>query len=333
MRIVSLLPSATEICFALGLGDELVGVTHECDYPAEALSKPKVTSASPHEGLSSRDIDSLVRFSLTKNGDPLYTLDEEKLEELQPDLILTQQLCTVCAVSFDTVRSIASRLSSRPKVESIEPQMIREVFKSFRRIAQICGKLDTCAPRIARFEERYRNVGMLVRGLNFPRVVVLEWLDPPFGSGHWVPELVAKAGGNNAIGAGIYGKFFRRPSPEITWREIRDARPDVIVAAACGFGIERQKQELEIIVREMGLNATARERHGAPKLFICDGAHYFSRPGPRLVDTTEMLGMLLHPELEIEYGSQFQSGIDYEFINYASKTYDAYWKPEWPREI
>jgi len=331
MRIVSLLPSATEICFALGLGDELVGVTHECDYPAEALTKPRVTSSMTHEGLTSREIDSLVRSQLQNDGS-IYSLDAEKLEELKPDLILTQQLCTVCAVSVNTVRSIAAKLSSRPQVISLEPRMMSEVFATFRQIAQLCGKVDECAPRIAALESRYRAVGHLVQGLQRPRVVMLEWIDPPFLSGHWIPQIIWMAGGRNSIGVGPYGSFFRRPSKEISWQEVLHARPDVLVIAACGFGVERQKQELEIIVREMGLHGSARESVGAPKLFICDGSQYFSRPGPRLVDTTELLGMILHPKLEAEFGAKFQSGIDYEHIEYGSTTYDHYWQPERPRQ-
>lgn len=331
MRIVSLLPSATEICFALGLGEELVGVTHECDYPAEALTKPKVTTSLAHEGLSSREIDSLVRSQL-QNGGSLYSLDVQKLEELKPDLILTQQLCTVCAVSVGTVRAVAAKLSSRPRVESLEPSMMSEVFATFRRVAQLCGKVEECALRIAALEARYRMVGKLTRQLHRPRVIMLEWIDPPFLCGHWIPQIIAMAGGKNPIGQGRYGLFFRRPSKEISWGDVLHARPDVLIVAACGFGIERQKQELEIIVREMGLHGSARESMGAPKLYICDGSHYFSRPGPRLVDTTELLGMILHPELDAEFGSKFQSGLDYEQIEYGSTTYDRYWQPEWPRE-
>lgn len=331
MRIVSLLPSATEICFALGLCDEVVGVTHECDYPAEALTKPKVTSSSTHEGLSSREIDSLVRSQLQNEGS-IYTLDANKLEELKPDLILTQQLCTVCAVSVNTVRSVAARLSSRPQVESLEPRMMSNVFSTFRRIAWLCGKVEECAPRIAALESRYRMVGKLTRGLHRPRVVMLEWIDPPFLSGHWIPQIIWKAGGRNPIGVGPYGSFFRQPSREIAWEDVLHARPDVLLVAACGFGVERQKQELEIIVRKMGLHGSVRETTGAPKLFICDGSQYFSRPGPRLVDTTELLGKILHPELETEFGSKFQSGLDYEQIEYGSTTYDHYWQPEWPRQ-
>ncbi len=318
MRIVSLLPSATEICFALGLGDELVGVTHECDYPPEAREKPKVTSALSQEGLSIREIDTLVRSQLASSGN-IYSLDREKLEELRPDVILTQRLCTVCAVSLDTVREIAAGLSTKPHVESLEPRMMSEVFATFRRIADMCGKTEECASTILQMELRYRAVGRLVQGLNKPRVAVVEWIDPPFSAGHWTPQLVEMAGGENVLG------ITRRPSKEISWQDVLHERPGILIVAACGFGIERQKQELEIIVREMGLQATTRESLGAPKLFLCDGSSYFSRPGPRLVDTAELLGLIIHPELEAEFGAKFKKGLDYEYIDNGSTTYERYW--------
>src|SRR5581483_11632552 len=282
MRIVSLLPSATEICFELGLGRFLVGVTHECDYPDRALRKAKVTASKTHDGLSSKEIDRAVRSQL-ESSESLYSLDVPLLEALDPELIITQRLCTVCTVTIDTVREIAAKLPSKPQVESLEPRTMREVFQTFRRIAQILGRLDECSKKIAALEARYRNVGYLTRELDHPRVLVLEWIDPPFASGHWIPELVEKAGGINTIA------FKGTPSREISWDDVRKADPDVIVIAACGFGIERQKQEIEIILHELRLSAFTREAIHAPKLWICDGSQYFSRPGPRLVDTTELL--------------------------------------------
>ncbi len=307
MRIVSLLPSTTEICFALGLGDMVVGVTHECDYPTEALAKPKVTSSVAHDGLSSREIDALVRTQLDGSGS-IYTLDAQKLEELQPDLILTQRLCTVCAVSIEQVQEIASTLSSKPQVVNIEPRSMGEVWASFRKIAQICDSAAYCAPIIVALEARYRNVLNLVRGLSepTPKVMLLEWIDPPFASGHWIPEIVEKAGGKNTV------SFRERPSREISWTEVWQSNADFIVFAACGMGVGWQKKEIEIILGEQGLSGLAGESVGMPKIWICDGSHYFSRPGPRLVETTELLATILHPELKAEFGSKFRSGVDYE---------------------
>ena len=309
MRIVSLLPSATEICFALGLGDMVVGVTHECDYPPEALTKPIVTSSPTHEGLTSREIDSLVRSQLDASGS-IYGLDVEKLEELKPDLILTQRLCTVCAVSIEQVQEVAASLSSKPLVMNLEPRTMGEVFLSFRTVAQLCNRTIESAPIIAALEARYRNVKHLIRGLRLPapKVMVLEWIDPPFASGHWIPEIVSKAGGENSI------SFKERPSREISWVDVIESRVDFLIFAACGMGVGWQKKEIEIILAQLRLNGLMRESLGTPSMWICDGSQYFSRPGPRLVETTELLATILHPELEAEFGTKFHAGVDFERI-------------------
>ncbi len=309
MRIVSLLPSATEICFALGLGDMVVGVTHECDYPSDALMKPKVTSSPTHEGLSSREIDALVRSQLDSSGS-IYGLDIEKLEELKPDIILTQRLCTVCAVSIEQVQEVAANLSSQPQVLNLEPRSMAEVFQSFRKVAQICDRLIESAPIISALEARYRNVKYLVRGLRrpTPKAMVLEWIDPPFASGHWIPEIVLKAGGENSI------SYKQSPSREITWDKVIESRVDFLIFAACGMGVGWQKKEIEIILNKLRLNGLSRESLGTPSMWICDGSQYFSRPGPRLVETTELLATILHPELGVEFGSKFRAGVDYERI-------------------
>jgi iron complex transport system substrate-binding protein len=309
MRIVSLLPSATEICFALGLGDMVVGVTHECDYPYEALSKPKITSSKSHDGLSSREIDTLVRSQLDSSGS-IYGLDIEKLEELKPDLILTQRLCTVCAVSIEQVQEVAANLSSKPQVVNLEPRTMGEVFQSFKKVAQVCDRSVESAPIIAEMEARYRNVGHLIRRLRLPtpKVMLLEWIEPPFASGHWIPEIVSKAGGENSI------SFKERPSREISWKQVIESHVDFLVFAACGMGVGWQKKEIEIILAQHGLTGLTRESSGTPKMWICDGSQYFSRPGPRLVETTELLATILHPELLGEFGSKFRAGMDFERI-------------------
>jgi iron complex transport system substrate-binding protein len=307
MRIVSLLPSATEICFALGLGDMVVGVTHECDYPTEALTKPIVTSSPTHEGLSSREIDTLVRSQLDSSGS-IYGLDIEKLEELKPDLILTQRLCTVCAVSIEQVQEVAAHLSSKPQVVNLEPRTMGEVFLSFRKVAQICDRTIESAPIIAKLESRYRNVKHLVSGFKPPKVMVLEWIDPPFACGHWIPEIVSKAGGENSI------SFKELPSKEITWEKVIGSQVDFLIFAACGMGVGWQKKEIEIILGDLRLKGLTRGSQGTPSMWICDGSQYFSRPGPRLVETTELLATILHPELLGEFGSKFHAGVDYERI-------------------
>jgi iron complex transport system substrate-binding protein len=310
MRIVSLLPSATEICFALGLGDELVGVTHECDYPAGALAKPKVTASSANDGLSSREIDELVRSQLDNSGS-IYTLDEAKLEELKPDLILTQRLCTVCAVSIDTVREVAARITSKPRVENLEPRNMNEVFETFRRVAEICGIAESASEKIAALQERLEKVRRLTKDKVKPKALVLEWIDPPFASGHWIPELIEIAGGENTVA------FKWKPSREISWNDVREARADILISAACGFGIERQKKEVEIILTKLGLSALPTGGTNTPKVWICDGSQYFSRPGPRLVDTAEILAIIIHPELAAEYEGKFNKS-DFENIDYGT---------------
>jgi iron complex transport system substrate-binding protein len=309
MRIVSLLPSATEICFALGLGDNLVGVTHECDYPAEALTKTKVTSSATHEGLSSREIDTLVRSQLDSSGS-IYGLDVEKLEELKPDIILTQRLCTVCAVSIEQVREVAANLSSKPQVVNLEPRAMDEVFLSFRNVAQICERVTESEPIIAALEARYRNVNRLVQEmkLSIPKVMVLEWIDPPFASGHWIPEIVNEAGGENSI------SFKHKPSREITWEKVVESCANFLIFAACGTGVKWQKKEIEIILDKLRLDGPARESLETTSVWICDGSQYFSRPGPRLVETTELLASILHPELMGEFATKFHAGVDYERI-------------------
>ncbi|HEY3876915.1 MAG TPA: ABC transporter substrate-binding protein [Candidatus Kapabacteria bacterium] len=309
MRIVSLLPSATEICFALGLGESVVGVTHECDFPTDARSKPKVTTSRTHEGLSSSEIDQMVRGQLS-SGESLYTLDAGMLEDLKPDLILTQQLCTVCAVSIRQVQRIASGLSSKPQVVNLEPRSMKEVFQTFRKVADICGISEKAASTISGLETRYRNVKHLVRRqeLQKPKVQVLEWIDPPYASGHWIPEIVNNAGGEVVIG------FKEKPAQEVKWEQVWESKPDFIIIAACGMRVDWQKKETEIILARLGLTGLARESIGAPSIWICNGSDYFSRPGPRLVDTTELLATLLHPELRPHYGSRFREGTDYAHL-------------------
>jgi iron complex transport system substrate-binding protein len=291
------------------MGDMVVGVTHECDYPAEALTRPKVTSSPTHEGLSSREIDTFVRSQLDSTGS-IYGLDVQKLEELKPDLILTQRLCTVCAVSIEQVREVAANLSSKPQVVNLEPRSMGEVFQSFRKIAQLCDRIVESAPIIASLEARYRNVKQLIRGLKLPtpKVMVLEWIDPPFASGHWIPEIVIKAGGENSI------SFMKSPSREVGWEKVIESKVDFLIFAACGMGVGWQKKEIEIILTQLRLNGLSRESLGSPSMWICDGSQYFSRPGPRLVETTELLATILHPELGVEFGSKFRAGVDFERI-------------------
>ncbi len=290
MRIISLLPSATEICFALGLDDELVGVTHECDYPAAAHSKPKITRSKASEHLSSSEIDALVRSQLDETGS-IYELDLGAVENLKPDIILTQRLCTVCAVSFDYVAEQATKLSTTPQVINLEPRTLDEVFDSIVEVGTLAGGRDRAQMHVADLRRRVSDVTNKVSGLPRPRVLFLEWADPPFASGHWIPELIELAGGENTK------SFKHSPSRQISWQDVNDAKADIIVLAECGFGVGRQKQDA-VTLREH-LEYQPRE------IWIADGSQYFSRPGPRLVESIEILAGIFHEELRNELLQRF----------------------------
>lgn len=287
-RIVSLLPSATEIVCELGLGDALVGVTHECDHPAFVRDLPKVTQSFIPTDATSREIDALVRERLQTER-ALYSLDLAALERLAPDLIVTQALCDVCAVAEREVTAAACSLPDRPTVVNLEPMSLARVLDSLHVVAQVAGVPARAAPAIARLQQRIDAVARRSESLvNRPRVVFLEWLDPPFCAGHWTPELIRLAGGDEILGQPD------RPSRTIGWSEIVSAQPDVLVIACCGFTIERTLKEASVL-RDLtafaSLPAVQNDR-----VYVIDGSAYFNRPGPRLVDGLEMLAHALHPE-------------------------------------
>lgn len=284
MRIVSLLPSATEIVCALGLRDHLVGVTHECDYPADVRTLPAVTRTRiPHDA-TSRQIDDLVRAELA-GATSLYLLEREILEQLAPDLIVTQALCDVCAVNERDVAAVACRLPGPPHVVSLEPMTLAGVFDSMRSVATAAG---LSAERvIAEYERRVAAVHEAVAGRPRPRVGFIEWIDPPFSGGHWNPELVRLAGGID--GLGVEGQVSRT----LQWSEVLAWAPEVIVVAACGFSRARALEELHILESHDGWGTIPAVKSG--RVHVVDGSHFFSRPGPRLVDSLELLAQLLHP--------------------------------------
>lgn len=289
MRIVSLLPSATEIICELGLGDDLIGVTHECDHPPFVATLPKVTrTLIPHDA-SSREIDALVRERL-KTERALYTLDLPTLEKLAPDLIVTQALCDVCAVAEAEVTAAACALPGQPKVVNLEPICLAEVFDCLRLVGEANSISRRANEVIARLQARVRTVEERSRSLTQrPRVVLLEWIDPPFCSGHWSPELVRLAGGIEVVGRE------RQPSRTTAWDAIRDADPEVLVIACCGFSTARTRADLPILASYPGFNELACVRHA--QVYLVDGNAYFSRPGPRLVDSLEILAHALHPDV------------------------------------
>jgi iron complex transport system substrate-binding protein len=284
MRIVSLVPSATEMLFALELGDEVVAVTHECDYPEQVQHLPKVTRDVLPAGLTSAQIDAAVR-ERTLAGESIYELDTDALSGLAPDLIVTQALCTVCAVSYDDVRNIADELDSQPMVISLDPHTVGEVLGDARTLAQVTDRKDEAVDLIREAAERIDRIRLAVRNAQRrPRVAALEWLDPPFAAGHWTPQLIEYAGGEDVLG------FAGENSEQRTWDEVAAAQPDVVVVMPCGYGHEIAHREAEMHRDELAVV-------GAGEVVAVDASAYFSRPGPRIVDGLELLAHILHPEL------------------------------------
>jgi iron complex transport system substrate-binding protein len=282
MRIASLVPSATEALFALGVGQQVVAVTHECDHPAEVLQIPRLTHSVIPDGLEPGEIDARVR-EVTGRGEALYGLDEPMLARLAPDLIVTQALCAVCAVSYDDVRAVAERLPSRPAVISLDPETLDEVLGDVGRVAEAAGRPELAPPLQTELEARLDRVRAAVANAGRPRAAALEWLDPPFVGGHWVPEMIEIAGGEDAIGtAGV-------KSRTATWDELAGARADVAVVMPCGLYADEAAAQAEAHREELG-------RLGAARIVAVDAASSFSRPGPRLVDGIELLAHLFHPE-------------------------------------
>ena len=284
MRIVSLVPSATEMLFALGLGPDLVGVTHECDYPPAARELPRVTRDRLPTGLRSAEIDAAVK-ERTLAGDSIYELDAKGLHELAPDLIVTQALCSVCAVSYDDVRAIAEEIDSQPMVISLDPHTVGEVLGDARTLAQATDTKDAAVELVQEASARIDRIRLLTRNVRRrPRVVALEWLDPPFTAGHWTPQLIEYAGGEDVFG------FAGENSEEHTWDELAAMHPDIVIVMPCGY-------DAEIAHREAEMHRDELAAIGAGEVVAVDAAAYFSRPGPRLVDGLELLAHILHPEL------------------------------------
>lgn len=280
MRIASLLPSATEIVYALGLGEHLVARSHECDYPPEAESVPVITYSLIPPDLPSSEIDRLVSETLMTHA-TLYGLNLELLQELEPDLLITQALCDVCAVSFNSVQEAVAALSPRTRVLNLEPTTLQEVTHTFQQVADAAGVPQRGRELIEQFEERIERVRQRTQNRAPVRVTFLEWIDPPFACGHWTPELVQLAGGID--GHGVRGQ----PSRRLGWDEILAWQPEAVVIACCGFTVERAMQDMPLLEKEPGWDRLPAVRTGA--VFITDGNAYFSRPGPRLADSLEWL--------------------------------------------
>ncbi|OLA97513.1 MAG: hypothetical protein AUH19_03895 [Verrucomicrobia bacterium 13_2_20CM_55_10] len=277
-RIVSLLPAATEIAATLGLMDQVIGVSHECDFPAEANRRPRVTRCPVHNaGLTSREMDEWVRRALRENG-TIYSIDEPLLRSLRPDVILTQKLCDVCAVGYDTVARLAETLSGPPQVVNLEPSSLSDIFGDIQRVAKVCDVSDRANEVITQLSDRIEAVRSRANRIaHRPRCFLMEWVDPPFCSGHWGPELVEIAGGYDPLGRK------QQPSVQIEWQQVLDARPEFIVLALCGYGINRARSDYEILRRFPDFDSLPAARQG--QIYLVDASAYFARPGPRIVDS------------------------------------------------
>lgn len=281
MRIASLLPSATEIVCALGLERELVAVTHECDYPASVRAKPVLTRSVLSGARSGAQVDRHIR-ELVHQGSSIYALDAGRLASLQPDLILTQELCEVCAVSYPIVERAARQLGSSPQLVSLEPECLDDVFQNILFVGGLAGCLDSARQVCAGLRGRVATVERAVAGRPARPVVCLEWVDPPYNCGHWTPELVTIAGGRELLGVAGH------PAHPVDWQSVIDREPEVVVVMACGFSLERSLREVE---------AAGSRFDALPcDAWVVDGNAYFSRPGPRLVDSVEIMAGILHPD-------------------------------------
>jgi iron complex transport system substrate-binding protein len=283
MRIVSLVPHATELLFALGLGDQVIAVTHECDYPLTASRLPRVTRDVLPGGLSAAEIDAAVR-ERTQNGQAIYELDEQALRELEPQLIVTQALCPVCAVSYEDVAKLACTLPSKPRVIALDPKTLGETLGDVRTLAQATGRRERAIELTGEITGRIDRVKLAVRAAPRPRVAAIEWLDPVYVAGHWTPQMIDLAGGEDILG--LPGEH----SHLISWEELALGKPEVVVVMPCGYDAARAHEEGLAHTGELAML-------GARRVVAVNASAYFSRPGPRLIDGLELLAHIFHPEL------------------------------------
>ena len=290
MRICSFLPSGTEIVYALGLGDSLHAVSHECDYPDEALAKPKVVrSKFDADKLSSQEIDRIVT-EMYQQGERIYEVDDEVLRSAAPDLVLTQELCDVCAVSYEDVRHAASRLAYPPNVVSLDPASIGNMLDDIQMVGDLCGVPDAASAFIAELNERIEAVRAAAASTGLtPRVACIEWLEPPIVAGHWIPQIVELAGGVDALAEP------GTPSRRITMEELAASEPDVLVLMPCGMDAERARQEFEALDNLAEWRRLPAVANG--QAYFVDSGSYFSRSGPRLVDGLEQMAHMAHPDI------------------------------------
>ena len=288
-RIVSLLPGATEIVCLLGLGDALVGVTHECDFPDDVKRLPRVVRSSfDPSGLSQHEIDARVRVAVER-GEPLYTIDADLLVALRPELVLTQELCDVCAISSAAAQRAIARVEPAPEVLSLHPHSLDQVIGDIERIGVAAGAGTRATRESTLLRERLASVEQAVSTRPRRRAAILEWLDPLMASGHWVGDMLRCAGGEDVLG--VEGG----PSVRVAWEEIRDRDPEVLILAPCGFGVERAIADARALESLPGWKTLQAVRAG--EVHAMDGNAHTSRPGPRLVEGVEILAEILHPDV------------------------------------
>jgi iron complex transport system substrate-binding protein len=286
VRIVSLLPSATEIVCALGLIEDLVGISHDCDYPPEVKGKPVLSAAVVNPSWPSEEIDAAIRGQVHR-GTSVYHLDAKLLQALNPDLILTQELCRVCAPSFTEVVQAARILDAAPRIVSLEPNTLEEILQTILLVGDLTGRRAQAEALVQDLRNRIERVGRMP-WKERPRVACIEWLEPVFIAGHWVPEMVALAGGVDGLGEP--GK----PSYPVDWQAVVDYRPEVIVLMPCGFDAERTLREVNVLERLPGWEDLPAVRNG--QVYATDASSFFNRPGPRVIDGLEILANILHPD-------------------------------------
>lgn len=288
MRIASLLASATEMIYGLGLEDHLVAISHECDYPPAALAKPRISRPRfETAGLDSAEIDRALRRAMAEYGSA-YVLDEEQLAALEPDVLLAQAVCEVCAVPTTLAERAAAVLPRPPRIVSLDCHTIGDILLGIRRIAAVAGRPERGEAYVAALAERLRRVEEAVAGRPRPRVLAIEWLAPPFVPGHWTPEMVARAGGELLIGAP------GRPSRQVTWADLAAHDPDVLIVMPCGYDLEAARRDANRHAAELA--AAVPRAIAQRRAFVVNGSAYFNRSGPRVVDGVEILAALLHPE-------------------------------------